>query len=138
MNLQQQRVQRHVDQWKHNRRFAKTIEATYRHWQINVIFYTALHVVDAALASLGVSVSEHTQRNDNVRTNESFAAVRTQYLDLFRISRVTPYDADPDKWLPAAYLSVSDLVEDLLKPIENALGPLINKSVKFEPLTLKE
>lgn len=135
---QEQRVQRHLTQWKHNRQFAKTIDVTYRDWQINVIFYTALHVVDAALASLGLTVTEHAQRNDLVRTNGSLAAVRTQYLDLYRISRVTRYDADPDKWLPEEYLTVADLVENLLRPIENGVGPLINKAVRFESLPLKQ
>ena len=135
---QQQRVQQHIEQWKHNRQFARTIDRKYRDWQINVIFYTALHIIDAALASLGVIVSEHTERNQQVRTNGSFAAVRNQYLDLYRISRVTRYDAEPDNWLPDQYLTVTDLVEHLLKPIENGVGPLINKSVKFEPLPLKQ
>lgn len=132
------KVEQHVDQWRHNRSFARTIEGRYRDWQINVIFYTALHVVDAALASVGVMVSEHSQRNEQVRSNESFAAVRNQYLNLYRISRITRYDADPDQWLPKEYLTVKDLVEAILKPIENGLGPLIDKSVKFDPLPLKE
>jgi hypothetical protein len=131
-------VKQHLDQWKHNRQFAKTIDRKYRDWQINVIFYTALHVIDAALASLGVCVVDHSQRNNEVRTNGSFAAVRTQYLDLYRISRVTRYDADPDQWLPQDYLNVNDLVENLLKPIENGVGSLISKSVKFDPLKLDE
>lgn len=137
-NLQKLKVQQHVEQWKHNREFARTINGRYRDWQINVIFYTALHLIDAALASLGVGVSEHTERNDRVRMNESFAAVRTQYLNLYRISRVTRYDAEPDRWLPQEYLTVADLVEDLLKPIENGVGPLIGKSVRFEPLPMKQ
>lgn len=135
--LQQKKVQQHVDQWKHNRRFAKTIDSAFRDWQINVIFYTALHAIDAALASLGVQVADHTERNQQVLSNGSFAAVRVQYMNLYRISRVTRYDAEPDRWLPDRYLTVADLVEDLLKPIENGVGPLINKSVKFEALPLK-
>lgn len=134
---QKLRVQQHLDQWKHNRQFAKTIDGGYRDWQINVIFYTALHVIDAALASLGVQVSDHPNRNEQVRTNEAFAPVRNQYLNLYRISRVTRYDANPDRWLPQKYLTVTDLVEDLLKPIENGVGPLISKSIKFEPLPIK-
>jgi hypothetical protein len=134
---QKRKVELHVAQWRHNRAFAKTIDAKYRDWQINVIFYTALHVIDAALASLSVTVSEHTERNHQVRSNGSFAGARQQYLDLYRISRVTRYDAEPDTWLPDKYLTVSDLVENLLKPIENSLGPLISKSVKFDPLPLK-
>lgn len=128
-------VDRHVQQWKHNRRFAKTIDGTYRDWQITAIFYTALHAVDAALASLGVQVADHTARNDAVKTNGSFAAVRDQYINLYRISRITRYDADPDKWLPEEYLTVNDLVEGLLKPIENGLTPYV-RSVKFDVMKL--
>ncbi len=139
MNASQQgKVQQHVDQWKHNRQFAKTIDAQYRDWQVNVIFYTALHAIDAAMASLGVTVTDHSERNQQVRTNATFASVREQYLHLYRISRITRYDANPDQWLPAKYLTVNDLVEDLLKPIENGVGPLIRKMVKFEPLPLKQ
>ncbi len=131
-------VEQHIRQWKHNRRFAKTIDRSFRDWQITAIFYTALHCVDAGLASLKVSVADHSDRNEQVRTNASFAAIRNQYLNLYRISRVTRYDADPDQWLPSEYLTINDLVEDLLKPIENGIGPLINKSVKFDPLKLEE
>lgn len=135
---QRQRVQQHLDQWRHNRRFARTIDPEFRDWQINAIFYTALHAIDAALASLGVTVADHQERNGHVRDNASFAQVRTEYLDLYRISRVTRYDADPTQWLPEQYLTVADLVEDLLKPIENGLEPLLGKSVKFEPLPIKQ
>jgi hypothetical protein len=131
-------VNQHIAQWKHNRKFAKTIDRVYRDWQINVIFYTALHLVDAALIKLNQSVSDHSSRNEQVKTNGAFASVRSQYLNLYRISRITRYDANPDDWLPQEYLTVTDLVEDLLKPIENGLGPILGKSVKFDPLKLSE
>jgi hypothetical protein len=76
--------------------------------------------------------------NEQVKTNAAFASVRSQYLNLYRISRITRYDANPDDWLPKEYLTITDLVEDLLKPIENGLGPLLGKSVKFDPLKLDE
>jgi hypothetical protein len=62
--------------------------------------------------------------------------MRNKYLNLYRISRVTRYDADPDRWLPPEYLTVNDLVDDLLKPIENGLEPLIHK--RFEDLQLPQ
>jgi hypothetical protein len=129
---------KHVSQWKHNRKFAKTIASEFRDWQINVIFYAALHLVDAALVRLGQNVADHSSRNEQVKINAAFATSRDQYLNLYRISRITRYDADPDKWLPQKYLTVTDLVEDLLKPIENGLGPLLGKSVKFDPLKLSD
>lgn len=129
-------VDQHLTQWRLNRRFAKTIDAVYRDWQINAIFYTALHAVDAAVAKLGLRVTDHEKRNEIVRTNGSFAAVRVPFLDLYRVSRVTRYDADPDLWLPDDYLTVGDLVEGLLKPIENGLEPVLGKSIRFQPLPL--
>jgi hypothetical protein len=131
-------VEKHIKQWKHNRRFAKTIDAQFRDWQINAIFYAALQLIDASLSKLGVDVSDHSSRNGHVKTNGAFAGVRQQYLDLYRISRITRYDADPDLWLPGQYLTVNDLVEDLLKPIENALGSLLGKTITFDPLHLHE
>jgi hypothetical protein len=103
-----------------------------------VIFYTALHLIDAVLIKLKQNVSDHSSRNEQVKTNAAFASVRSQYWNLYRISRITRYDANPDDWLPQEYLTVTDLVDDLLKPIENGLGPLLGKSVKFDPLKLDE
>jgi hypothetical protein len=132
-----EKVDRHLKQWKHNRAFARTIDTPYRDWQVNVIFYTALHLIDATLIKLGVAVTNHTERNEAVKTNQSLASVRTQYLDLYRISRITRYVADPDQWLPQEYLTISDLVDHLLKPIENNLGAILGNAVKFDPLPLK-
>lgn len=132
-------IDKHLQQWKHNRRFAKTIDAIYRDWQITVIFYTALHLVDAALASLGVTVANHDMRNDQVKNNGAFQQIRQEYLHLYRISRVTRYDADPDAWLPQKYLTVTDLAEDLLKPIENGLQPIFRKKMGSpSPLEVKD
>jgi hypothetical protein len=132
-----ERVAQYLKQWRHNRQFAKQIDSTFRDWQVNAVFYTALHAINAAAASLGIDVTDHTTRNNAVQTNESFAAVRSQYMNLYRICRVTRYDADPDLWLPEKYLTINDLVDDLLKPIENGLTALVGQ-IKHEPLKLKE
>jgi len=129
-------VEQHVAQWKHNRKCAQTIDRTYRDWQINIIFYAALHAVDAALRHLGVDVSDHEGRNKAVRENASFASIRTKYLDLYRISKVTRYDAEPDTWLPDDFLTVPDLVGKLLTPIEMEVERLIGKSMKLPSLKL--
>lgn len=130
-------VDQHLTQWRHNRRFARSIDPAYRDWQVNAIFYTALHAVDAAIAKLSLRVTDHEARNQIVNTNSSFAAIRRPYRNLYRISRVTRYDADPELWLPSEYLTVTDLVEDLLRPIENGLEPLLGKAVRFQSLSLQ-
>jgi hypothetical protein len=121
-------VKEHVAQWQHNRKFAAQIDREFVDWQVIAIFYTALHIVDAALANLNVQVSDHTKRNQEITTNAALATIKYKYMNLYRICRVTRYDADPTSWLPKKYNSVNDLVEDLLRPIENYLFALIQKS----------
>jgi hypothetical protein len=78
-------------------------------------------------------------RNAHVKSNESFASIREKYLDLYRICRVTRYDADPDTWLPQEYVNVNDLVHDLLAPIEANLGLLLGKTASgADPLRLED
>ncbi len=131
-------VQQHVAQWKHNRKFAQAIDRAYRDWQINVIFYAALHAVDAALTHLGVPVTNHETRNQAVRNNASLSGLRNNDLDLYRISKVTRYDADPDDWLPEQYLSVGDLVDHLLTPIERQVEALLGKTLGLAAIRVRE
>jgi hypothetical protein len=130
-------AQQHVDQWKHNRKFIATIGSDFRDWQINVIFYTALHAIDSALATLGVTVSDHMDRNLQVKNNASFTTVRVPYLDLYRISRITRYDAEPDQWIPKQFITVDDMVQQLLRPIENGVEIITKSAIKFRPINLK-
>jgi hypothetical protein len=130
------KFEQHIAQWKHNRAFARSIDRKYVDWQVTVIFYTALHAIDAALAKLQLSVANHEERNRQVETNESFANVRKQYMNLYRLSMTTRYIADPESWLPEKYLTVNDLIDDLLKPIENGLTATV-KSLVFTPLAVE-
>ena len=45
--------------------------------------------------------------------------------------------ANPDDGIPEKYLGVKDLVEDLLRPIENGLTAIV-PDVKFNPLPMAE
>jgi hypothetical protein len=130
-------VDLYIKQWKRNRRFVKTIDATYLDWQVNLVFYIALHAVNAALASLNITVTNHSARNREVKENGALVGIRDPYAHLYRISCITRYDPDPDSWIPAKYLSVNDLAEDLLKPVENGVGAIVGAAVKYEPLNLK-
>jgi hypothetical protein len=129
------RTNRRLKQWRHNRKFARTIDANFRDWQINVIFYAALHAVDAAPSELNVAVTDHEVRNRTVKENSAFSSVRNAYLNLYRISRVTRYDAEPDDWIPSQYLNVPDLADKLLRPIENGLTTIVPE-VKYDTLQI--
>jgi hypothetical protein len=112
------------------------IDSTYRDWQINIIFYAALHAIDAALIKLGVTVSDHNGRNSAIKSNASLVMARDAYLNLYRICRITRYDPDPDNWIPKQYLTVVDLAEATLKPIKNGITPILSK-ISYSPLVLK-
>jgi hypothetical protein len=129
-------VEQHLKQWQRNRKLATLIDSNYRDWQVNLIFYAALHIVDAALVKLGVTVSDHNGRNSHVKSNASFVSIRDPYLHLYRICRVTRYDPDPDNWIPKQFLTVADLADGLLKPVENGIGSIIPK-IKYEPMPVK-
>jgi hypothetical protein len=131
-------VEQHITQWKHNRKCAQGVDCVYRDWQITIIFYTALHAVDAALKHLKIPVSNHEGRNEAVRTNASLASIRTKYLDLYRISKVTRYDADPDDWIPKEFLDVQSLAEAMLKPIEIEVERLIGKKLDLSTLKFQK
>ena len=75
---------------------------------------------------------------DPVRNNASLASIRVHYLDLYRISKVTRYDAEPDAWLPEKYLTVPDLVDALLTPIEREVEQLLGRKLKLAPVKVKE
>jgi hypothetical protein len=129
-------VEQHLNQWQRNRKLATLIDSTYRDWQINIIFYAALHAIDAALIKLGVTVSDHNGRNSAIKSNASLVMARDAYLNLYRICRITRYDPDPDNWIPKQYLTVVDLAEATLKPIKNGITPILSK-ISYSPLVLK-
>ncbi len=130
-------VDQHVAQWKHNRKCAQTVDTVFRDWQITIVFYTALHAVDAALNHRKITVANHEARNNAVRTNASLVSIRNKYLDLYRISKVTRYDADPDDWIPKEYLDVPALAAATLKPIEVEVERLIGRKLNLPELKFR-
>lgn len=69
----------HLEQARHNANFYATIDkAVCADWAITVLFYTALHYVDALLAQQGVHPTSHAGRN---RALERIAELRPIYAD---------------------------------------------------------
>lgn len=131
-------VAQHMAQWKHNRQCANSVGSAFRDWQINVIFYAALHAVDAALTHLNAGVCNHELRNRAVKTNAAFASIRYKYLNLYRISKITRYDAEPDNWVPKEYLTTMSLADDLLRPIEIEIERIVGKNANLPDLKLQQ
>lgn len=128
----------YLRQWRRNRKCSASLGSEFVDWQITVIFYTALHAINAAAAHLGEKPCDHKTRNDLVKSNEAFANVRTNYLLLYRLSRFTRYDPDPDSWLPEKFLTAQAVVDQVLTPIENYVEVLIGRKLNLSPLKVKD
>jgi hypothetical protein len=61
-------------------------------WAITVLFYSALHLVDAYLLEVhGTKPSNHTDRNRSVQTEQILNIVSEEYASLYAMSRTARY-----------------------------------------------
>lgn len=73
-------------------RFNAGVEPTHRDWVITIVFYSALHLIDAyAVEIMETKPRNHQQRNQLVRTDHVLASIAGQYLSLSTASRTARY-----------------------------------------------
>lgn len=87
----------HLEKAESNQRFLNSFDlyrTGFLDWAIVAIFYTALHYVDAYLASKGhVEIAGgHQERNSLVR--EQLSSIESQYMTLYWASRNARYIPD--------------------------------------------
>jgi uncharacterized protein (UPF0332 family) len=84
----------HISKAERNEKFAETVSKTaYLDWAVTIIFYAALHYVDAILAVSGIHPDNHTQRDAAIGTNETLRIVRPEYRLLETVSQNARYRA---------------------------------------------
>lgn len=89
---------RHIEQWKHNRRFLSSISVEFPDWAVTCAFYVALHAVDALLAHDGVTgVTNHDSRKRVLISTNRYSFIRKKFLPMFDLSRTVRYLAEPTK-----------------------------------------
>lgn len=82
----------HISKAEHNEKLASTLSQTaYLDWAVTVIFYAALHYVDAILAASVVHPETHSERNDAIGTNATLMTIRAEYRILETLSRNARY-----------------------------------------------
>jgi uncharacterized protein (UPF0332 family) len=82
----------HISKAEHNEKLAETIGKTaYLDWAVTIIFYAALHYVDAILAASVVHPETHSERNDAIGTNATLMKIRPEYRTLETLSRNARY-----------------------------------------------
>lgn len=84
----------HISKAERNEKFAGTVSKTaYLDWAVTILFYAALHYVDAILAISGIHPDSHTQRGDAIGTNATLLRIRGEYRILETLSQNARYRA---------------------------------------------
>lgn len=92
----------HLLKAERNQKFAETLTATqYLDWAVTVLFYAALHYVDAVLAVSGIDPNDHTERQDAIVRNITLKRIYPEYRTLEVLSRNARYFSlriEPEDW----------------------------------------
>jgi hypothetical protein len=88
----------HLSKAENNRRFAyalKPLDATLSGWTLTVLFYSALHYVEAYNATIQCHFINHNELNRHIEGTNSLAAIHDDYRDLANFSWNARYQAIP-------------------------------------------
>ena len=61
-------------------------------WSITVLFYSALHYVEAYFAGQGTGCKNHTSRAGSIQRDPRIRSIFIEYRDLENLSREARYD----------------------------------------------
>jgi hypothetical protein len=112
--------QEHLAKAESNQRLAIALQnGPHVDWSITVLFYAALHLVEATLAPLDHSKS-HVVRDLNIQQNPHLHAIYPYYRELYRRSLDARYDCVAFGPLQAQHLYVTRY-----EPIKRQLQPLL-------------
>ena len=127
----------HLNQWKHNRSFLPLIPSDYPDWLVTVVFYTALHVIDAVLAADKVTrIHSHETRNDVLQRTNRYSKIYKLYHPLYQLARTVRYLANPAEWIK--YTDVDDkVIQAYLYPIEKSAETLLKADLELSPIVLE-
>jgi hypothetical protein len=95
----------HVDQSRRNRDLSQNLaqDGTFPEWAVTLLFYAALHLVQAHFVQTATSVANipdnHKVRNERVRTTSQ--AIRKQYKSLYDLSIQSRYYPEIPRATPA-------------------------------------
>ena len=87
----------HLEKAKRNETFAEFLatKTKYHDWAATVLYYAALHYVDAILAVSQVDPPDHEQRHALIRRNDTLRRIYAEYRMLETLSRNARYFALP-------------------------------------------
>jgi uncharacterized protein (UPF0332 family) len=84
----------HRSRAEHDEFLVKNIDNPFFDWKVTGTFYSALHYVDAYLATKNIHPPTHSIRLGFVRTDPKLTTVFRDYRDLLNESRTARYEAE--------------------------------------------
>lgn len=96
-------MQQHLNQAKHNESFLSVVEThfpdNFFDWKITIIFYIAVHYIDAYFASYGEHTYSHEDRREKLEygANSVSMAFIDHYNNLYNICRNARYNGFTDE-----------------------------------------
>jgi len=125
MPIDAKRIEEHLVQWRHNRKFISQIPGHYADWIVTVAFYTALHAVEAILTADGARPrSSHKDRHTILQAERRYQKIHEDYCTLYDLALVARYSASPAKWLPPAEID-EKVIRGTVYPIEASVRRLL-------------
>jgi len=112
----------HLKKAKHNERFYASLDTKgtpYKDWVVTGVFYTALHLIDAYLATQNIHPFSHGMRDDWVKKNRELDKVWLDYRDLKEFRMKASY-----KLYEFSFEEIKQDVLPLLDSIKNNLRGL--------------
>lgn len=119
-------LHQHLARAEKNERFYQTISSSrplseqFPEWEVVVLFYSALHYVDAFLATLNLHPQDHGVRNWWTATSVEIRPIYFHYQNLYRLSRRARYDL-----IPFSRPYVQNLYTRDFQPIKQHLHALL-------------
>jgi uncharacterized protein (UPF0332 family) len=83
----------HRTRAEHDEFFVKNIDNPFFDWKVTGTFYSALHWIDAYLATQNIHPPAHSARLGIVRTDAKLQTVFRDYRELLNESRTARYEA---------------------------------------------
>ncbi|MFZ0298040.1 MAG: hypothetical protein WAM13_06790 [Candidatus Sulfotelmatobacter sp.] len=85
----------HAAKAAHNETFVSSLGDPYWDWAVSGVFYTALHYVEAYLATKRIHSGSHPVRDSNINRDSVLRAIYPDYRELKDESRAARYDVVP-------------------------------------------
>jgi hypothetical protein len=104
---------------------------------VTAAFYTALHAVDALLKKDRVTgIASHDARNRTLMQTNRYAKIWRLYRQLYDLSLMVRYDAEPQMWLPWPMLD-AQVLRCYLYPLEASVRKLMGDAGNLPPIVMR-